>query len=68
MIVCVCHRVSDRTIEQGARAGMAFEELQFECGVATRCGKCEETALATWQRGQASGEAQAAEGLCCATA
>ncbi len=41
MIVCVCHRVSDREIARHARAGMGFEEIQFELGVATQCGQCE---------------------------
>jgi len=41
MIVCVCHRVSDRTIAQCARSGMAFDDIQLELGVATQCGQCE---------------------------
>lgn len=41
MIVCVCRRVSDREIARHARAGMAFDEVQFELGVATQCGQCE---------------------------
>jgi len=41
MIVCVCHRISDRDIARHARAGMGFEEIQFELGVATQCGQCE---------------------------
>jgi len=44
MIVCVCHRVSDREIVRHARAGMDFDEIQFELGVATQCGNCEECA------------------------
>ena len=44
MIVCVCHRVSDREIARHARAGMGFEEIQFELGVATQCGQCERCA------------------------
>jgi bacterioferritin-associated ferredoxin len=49
MIICVCHRVSDRTIRQCARQGMAFDDLQLELGVATQCGKCESCARAVWQ-------------------
>jgi hemin uptake protein HemP len=31
MIVCICHRVSDRDIARAAREGCArFDELQFE--------------------------------------
>ncbi|MBN9373229.1 (2Fe-2S)-binding protein [Hydrogenophaga sp. YM1] len=41
MIVCVCHRVSDKTIAQCARSGMAFDDIQLELGVATQCGQCE---------------------------
>jgi bacterioferritin-associated ferredoxin len=41
MIVCVCRRVSDREIARHARAGMAFDDIQFELGVATQCGQCE---------------------------
>ncbi|QGZ61825.1 (2Fe-2S)-binding protein [Paraburkholderia acidisoli] len=42
MIVCVCKSVSDRTIRASIAEGMdTFDELQFELGVATCCGKCE---------------------------
>ena len=41
MIVCVCRRVSDREIVRHARAGMDFDNIQFELGVATQCGQCE---------------------------
>ena len=41
MIVCVCHRISDREIARHAHAGMDFEDIQFELGVATQCGRCE---------------------------
>ncbi|PLZ03189.1 (2Fe-2S)-binding protein [Burkholderia sp. WAC0059] len=43
MIVCVCKSVSDRVIRASIRDGVAssFDELQFELGVATCCGKCE---------------------------
>lgn len=46
MIVCVCRRVSDKTIAQCARAGMAFDDIQMELGVATQCGQCESCARA----------------------
>lgn len=54
MIVCVCHRVSDRTLAQCARQGMAFHDIQLELGVATQCGKCETCARAVWQECQSS--------------
>jgi bacterioferritin-associated ferredoxin len=44
MIVCVCRRVSDREIARHAHAGMDFETIQFELGVATQCGRCESCA------------------------
>ena len=46
MIVCVCRRVSDREIARHARAGMNFDDIQFELGVATQCGQCECSARA----------------------
>jgi bacterioferritin-associated ferredoxin len=51
MIVCVCHRVSDRDIARVAREGCAsFDELQFELGVATACGACHDCAHATFRQ------------------
>ena len=41
MIVCVCRRVSDREIARHARAGLDFDHIQMELGVATQCGQCE---------------------------
>ena len=41
MIVCVCRKISDREIAHRARAGMGFDEIQFELGVAMQCGQCE---------------------------
>ncbi len=41
MIICVCRRISDREIARHARAGMGFDDIQMELGVATQCGKCE---------------------------
>jgi len=41
MIVCVCHRVSDRAIAAAVHDGCSsFEQLQAELGVGTRCGAC----------------------------
>jgi len=51
MIVCICHRVSDRDIARVAQAGCpSFDDLQFELSVATACGKCHDCALATFER------------------
>ena len=41
MIVCVCNRISDREITRHAHAGMGFDDIQLELGVATQCGQCE---------------------------
>lgn len=41
MIVCLCNRVSDRDIARHAGAGMSFDDIQLELGVATCCGCCE---------------------------
>jgi bacterioferritin-associated ferredoxin len=48
VIVCLCHRVSDRDIAGAAHAGCdSFELLQDELRVATACGACEDCARAT---------------------
>lgn len=44
MIVCVCKRVSDHQIARHARAGLSFDDIQMELGVATQCGRCESCA------------------------
>ncbi|WP_082498065.1 bacterioferritin-associated ferredoxin [Pseudorhodoferax sp. Leaf267] len=41
MIVCVCNRISDREIVRHVRAGLGFDDIQLELGVATQCGRCE---------------------------
>lgn len=54
MIVCVCRRVSDRDIARHAHAGMGFDDIQFELGVATQCGRCEGCAREVVAQCQAS--------------
>lgn len=45
MIVCLCHRVSDRAIVQAVRDGIrCFEVLQDETLVASGCGCCDDCA------------------------
>ena len=39
MIVCVCHRVSDKEIHHHASEGKSFEDIQIDLGVATQCGR-----------------------------
>jgi bacterioferritin-associated ferredoxin len=51
MIVCICHRVSDRDIARAAHEGCAsFDELQTELYVATGCGACRDCAHATFHQ------------------
>lgn len=50
MIVCVCRRVSDREITRHAQAGLDFDAVQFELGVALQCGQCEGCARELVQR------------------
>jgi bacterioferritin-associated ferredoxin len=50
MIVCVCHRVSDRDIAHAVRAGCeSFDELQDELRVASGCGACSDCARDTFE-------------------
>ncbi len=50
MIVCVCHRVSDRDIAIAASSGCpTFEALQDELRVATACGACHDCACAVFE-------------------
>jgi bacterioferritin-associated ferredoxin len=45
MIVCLCHRVSDREIANAVRGGMrCFEALKNETRVASSCGCCHDCA------------------------
>jgi bacterioferritin-associated ferredoxin len=50
MIVCICHRVSDRDIAHAVRAGCtSFDELQDRLRVATGCGACDNYARTTFE-------------------
>ena len=47
MIVCLCHRVSDRDIRRAVAEGTRnFEVLQDETRVASACGACHDCARA----------------------
>ncbi|MDP1910879.1 MAG: (2Fe-2S)-binding protein [Hyphomicrobium sp.] len=49
MIVCICHRVSDREIAREVKAGCRdFGDLQDELRVATACGACTDCARQTF--------------------
>ena len=63
MIVCLCHRVSDRDIAQAAREGCAsFEDLQDELCVATACGACHDRARDTFHEHACAAASAAAVG------
>ena len=50
MIVCVCHRVSDRDIGRAVREGCTdFDTLQAELRVGTACGACVDCAGETFR-------------------
>lgn len=69
MIVCVCHRVSDRDIARAARDGCpSFDELQFELSVATACGKCHDCARETFHHHAAQAGASQTDPPCGARA
>ena len=45
MIVCLCHRVSDRDIHAAVKSGTrCFDMLQDETRVASSCGSCHDCA------------------------
>jgi bacterioferritin-associated ferredoxin len=61
MIVCVCHRVSDRDIAHAVGEGCAsFDELQDHLRVGTACGACGDCARETFEAQRGSGCAVAA--------
>jgi bacterioferritin-associated ferredoxin len=64
MIVCVCHRVSDRDIAHAARHGCAsYDELQDRLRVGTACGACGDCARQTFEAKRQQ-TAAAATGSC----
>jgi len=45
MIVCLCHRISDRQIREAVQDGVRdFDTLQDETSIARNCGCCEDCA------------------------
>jgi len=56
MIVCLCHRVSDRDIRRNVDAGVRnFDVLQDETGVASACGCCHDCAREVFDAAMAKG-------------
>jgi bacterioferritin-associated ferredoxin len=45
MYICICNAVTQRQVEECARAGASsLDELSFKLGVGTGCGRCRECA------------------------
>lgn len=56
MIICLCHRISDRDIAREAQAGCSsFDQLQDETRVGTSCGSCLEHAREAFDGHAANG-------------
>ena len=56
MIVCICHRVSDRDIAHAVRDGCgSFDELQDHLRVGTACGACGDCARQAFETQHAQG-------------
>jgi bacterioferritin-associated ferredoxin len=62
VIVCLCHRISDRDIERAARDGRVadFEALQDDTAIARNCGCCLEFAQEIFDAARCRGCAAAA--------
>ncbi len=59
MIVCHCHRVSDRQIRCAVREGAAsVAEIGRSCGAGTGCGGCRPEVSAILQAEEAQGGAR----------
>lgn len=62
MIVCLCHRVSDRDIRRSVDAGVRnFDVLQDETRVASACGCCQDCAREVFETAMAK---SGCPGLC----
>lgn len=55
MIVCLCHRISDRDIHRAVREGVDdFEMLQDDTCIARNCGCCEDCARQVFDEARAA--------------
>jgi len=55
MIVCLCHRISDRDIHRAVRDGVQdFDTLQDETCIARNCGCCHDCAREVFDEACAS--------------
>ncbi|HKX94727.1 MAG TPA: (2Fe-2S)-binding protein [Methylibium sp.] len=58
MIICLCHRVSDRDLRHHAGSCAEFEELQVCTGAGTGCGQCVGHARAIFEHTRSGREAE----------
>jgi len=50
VVVCLCHRISDRDIARAAQAGCQdYDSLQEDLRVATSCGSCDDCARSVFE-------------------
>lgn len=57
MIVCVCHRISERDIQRAVREGVPdFETLQDDTCLARNCGCCHDCARAVFDAAREKSE------------
>lgn len=61
MVVCVCHRITDRDIARAANSGCSdYETLQEDLRVGTSCGCCDDCAREVFAECSCAGSARAA--------
>jgi bacterioferritin-associated ferredoxin len=61
MVICLCHRISDRDIAAAVRAGTrCFETLQDDLRVSSSCGRCRDCARETFDSACAEHASRAA--------
>jgi bacterioferritin-associated ferredoxin len=53
MIVCLCHRISDRDIERAAQCTADFDQLQDDTCIARNCACCEDCAREVFEAARA---------------
>lgn len=65
MIVCLCHRISDRDIREAVHCGTRdFESLQDDTCIARNCGCCHDCAVEVFEEAVAQRAQQTAVPAC----
>ncbi|MGS0754055.1 (2Fe-2S)-binding protein [Roseateles sp. GG27B] len=65
MIVCLCHRISDRDIHRNVEAGLRnFDLLQDETGLASACGCCHDCAREVFDAAMLKSSHRACSAIC----